>query len=166
MWRGADIVYVVELYKTPIALETTMGTIQIQLYGTKSPRSSQNILNYAKSGFYNGTLFHRVVGGFVVQGLLARYPNTPSSQTVYFGARGSQDFLGYGLVDTSINYDVPVFRTLKPWVKFDVYNLFNNEKLIGWSTTVSPNKATSADSLGLPTGYTPSSRSERPQATP
>jgi hypothetical protein len=36
------------------------------------------------------------------QVLLARYPNIPASQTVYFGARGSQDFLGYGLVDTSI----------------------------------------------------------------
>jgi hypothetical protein len=42
-------------------------------------------------------------------------------------------------------------------VKFDVYNLFNNEKLIAWSTTVSPNKASGVDGLGLPTGYTPSS---------
>jgi hypothetical protein len=46
---------------------------------------------------------------------------------------------------------------VKPWIKFDVYNLFNNEKLIAWSTTVTPNKATSVDSLGLPTGYRQSS---------
>jgi hypothetical protein len=72
-------------------------------------------------------------------------------------ARGDQNFAGYGVFDMSINYDVPVFRTLKRWVKFDVYNLFNNEKLIGWNTTVSPNKATTVDNLGLPTGYTPSS---------
>ena len=51
-----------------IALETTMGTIQIQLYGTKSPLSSRNVLNYAKSGFYNGTTFHRVIPGFMIQG--------------------------------------------------------------------------------------------------
>ena len=88
----------------------------------------------------------------------AGYPDQPGPQTLFFtGARGDQNFAGYGVFDMSINYDVPVFRTLKPWVKFDVYNLFNNEKLIAWSTTVSPNKASATDSMGLPTGYTPSS---------
>jgi len=51
-----------------IALETTMGVIQIQLYGTKSPLSSRNVLNYVKTGYYNGTIFHRVIPGFMVQG--------------------------------------------------------------------------------------------------
>ncbi len=51
-----------------IALETTMGTIQIGLYGSKSPLSSRNVLNYVKSGFYNGTIFHRVIPGFMIQG--------------------------------------------------------------------------------------------------
>ena len=51
-----------------IALETTMGTIQIQLYATKSPLSSRNVLNYTKTGFYNGTTFHRVIPGFMIQG--------------------------------------------------------------------------------------------------
>jgi len=51
-----------------IALETTMGTIQIGLYGSKSPLSSRNVLNYVKSGFYNGTTFHRVIPGFMIQG--------------------------------------------------------------------------------------------------
>jgi len=51
-----------------IELETSMGTIRIGLYGTKSPRSSRNVLNYVKTGFYNGTIFHRVIPGFMVQG--------------------------------------------------------------------------------------------------
>jgi len=51
-----------------IVLETTMGPIQIQLYGTKSPLSSRNVLNYVKNGFYNGTIFHRVIPGFMIQG--------------------------------------------------------------------------------------------------
>lgn len=51
-----------------IELETTMGTIRIGLYGTQSPRSSRNVLNYVKTGFYNGTIFHRVIPGFMVQG--------------------------------------------------------------------------------------------------
>ncbi|MEO8501003.1 MAG: peptidylprolyl isomerase [Vicinamibacteria bacterium] len=51
-----------------IALDTTMGTIQIGLYAGKAPRSSRNFLNYAKSGFYAGTTFHRVIPGFMIQG--------------------------------------------------------------------------------------------------
>jgi len=49
-----------------------------------------------------------------------------------------------------------VFRTLRPWLKFDTFNLFNNEKLIAWNTTVSQNKAAGVDNLGLATTYTPS----------
>jgi cyclophilin family peptidyl-prolyl cis-trans isomerase len=51
-----------------IAIETSMGTIQVGLYATKAPRSSRNVLNYVKSGFYNGTTFHRVIPGFMIQG--------------------------------------------------------------------------------------------------
>jgi hypothetical protein len=85
--------------------------------------------------------------------LLKAYPDAPASQTVYFGERGSQDFAGYGLFDLSVNYDVPVFKTLRPWVKMDVFNLFDNQKLIRWDTTVTPDPNSPVDSLGLPTGY-------------
>jgi hypothetical protein len=75
---------------------------------------------------------------------------------VFFGGLGSQQFAGYGLFDVSLNYNVPVFRTLKPWVKLDVYNLFDNLKLIAWNTTIKQDPNTPADSLGLRTGYAPS----------
>ena len=78
-----------------------------------------------------------------------------SGNEVFFDTLGSETFKGYGVLDTSINYNIPVFRTLKPWVKFDVYNLFNNEKLIAWSTTIRQDAATPRDSLGLRTGYVP-----------
>ena len=74
---------------------------------------------------------------------------------VFFVDRGSESFKGYGLLDTSINYNIPVFRSLKPWVKLDVYNLFNNEKLIAWSTTIRQDANTARDSLGLREGYVP-----------
>jgi hypothetical protein len=74
---------------------------------------------------------------------------------VFFDTLGSETFKGYGVLDTSINYNIPVFRSLKPWVKFDVYNLFNNQKLIAWSTTIRQDPATPTDSLGLRTGYVP-----------
>jgi cyclophilin family peptidyl-prolyl cis-trans isomerase len=51
-----------------IAFDTTMGTIQVALYATKAPLSTRNIMNYVKSGFYTGTVFHRVIPGFMIQG--------------------------------------------------------------------------------------------------
>jgi len=85
----------------------------------------------------------------------AGYPDSPGVQTVYFGDRGSEEFAGYGIVNVSVNYNVPVFHQLRPWVKLDVFNLFDNEKLIAWNTTVSQNRAAGTDSLGLATSYTP-----------
>jgi hypothetical protein len=89
----------------------------------------------------------------------AGYPDEPSStqnggNMVFFDARGSESFAGYGVLDLSINYDVPIVRTLRPWVKLDIYNLFDNLKLIAWNTTVSQNTST-VDALGLGTTYTP-----------
>jgi carboxypeptidase family protein/TonB-dependent receptor-like protein len=84
----------------------------------------------------------------------AGYPDTPGVQTVYFGDRGSQVFAGYGIVNVSVNYNVPVFRALRPWVKFDVFNLFDNLKLIAWNTTVSQNRAGGVDNLGLANNFT------------
>jgi hypothetical protein len=74
-------------------------------------------------------------------------------QTLYFGERGSQEFKGYGLMDLSLNYAVPVFRSLRPWVKFEVLNVLNNQKLIGWNTSVRPDANSPLDGNGLPTGY-------------
>jgi hypothetical protein len=85
--------------------------------------------------------------------LAAGYVDTPGSQTIYYGERGSESFKGYGLFDLSLSYDVPVFRTVRPWVKFDVYNFFNNQKQIRWNTAVAPDPTSPRDDLGLPTGY-------------
>ena len=46
-----------------------------------------------------------------------------------------------------------MFRSVRPWIKLDVYNIFNNTKLISWNTTVQQNPASPADALGLATGY-------------
>jgi hypothetical protein len=83
----------------------------------------------------------------------AGYPDLPGPGNVFFAERGSETFKGYGLFDTSVNYDVPVFRSLRPWVKFDVFNLFNNQKLIAWNTTISPDATTPVDNLGIRTGF-------------
>ncbi len=82
------------------------------------------------------------------------YPDAPSSQTIYYGARGSEFFKGYGLFGTSVNYNIPVFKSLRPWVKLDIFNLFNNLKQIAWNTTISQDKTSATDALGIYTNYT------------
>jgi len=51
-----------------IKLETSMGDILIELFEEKAPKSAANFLAYVKSGHYDGTIFHRVINGFMVQG--------------------------------------------------------------------------------------------------
>ncbi|WP_120511258.1 peptidylprolyl isomerase [Photobacterium salinisoli] len=51
-----------------VTLHTTFGDIKIQLNTEKAPETSANFLQYCRDGFYNGTLFHRVIDGFMVQG--------------------------------------------------------------------------------------------------
>jgi hypothetical protein len=84
----------------------------------------------------------------------AGYPDAPTSQTVFFADRGTENFKGYGLLDLDLSYNIPVFKSVRPWVKFDVYNLFDNKKLIAWSTTISQNSSSPKDNLGLATDYT------------
>lgn len=49
-------------------IHTSMGDIQLVLYADKAPVTVENFINYAKSGFYDGTVFHRVIEGFMIQG--------------------------------------------------------------------------------------------------
>lgn len=51
-----------------IRLHTTKGVIDIELDHAKAPESAANFLQYARDGFYEGTLFHRVIPGFMIQG--------------------------------------------------------------------------------------------------
>lgn len=51
-----------------IIFNTNHGPISIELNSGKAPKSAENFLQYAKKGFYNGTIFHRVIDGFMVQG--------------------------------------------------------------------------------------------------
>lgn len=51
-----------------VRLDTTAGPVTIELYEDKAPKSVANFLQYVDSGFYNGTQFHRVISGFMIQG--------------------------------------------------------------------------------------------------
>lgn len=67
-----------------VTLQTTMGKIVLELMPNKSPIATNNFLNYAESDFYQGTAFHRVVKGFVVQGggYTASYEQKPTNPAI------------------------------------------------------------------------------------
>ena len=51
-----------------VKIETSMGDIVVELNSEKAPKTVSNFLFYVKSGFYNDTIFHRVINGFMIQG--------------------------------------------------------------------------------------------------
>ena len=51
-----------------VLLSTSMGDIKLELYPDKAPVTVQNFLAYVKAGYYDGTAFHRVIPGFMIQG--------------------------------------------------------------------------------------------------
>ncbi len=59
-----------KMSETPskVKLTTSLGDIVIQLNSEKAPISAENFLTYVKEGFYNGTIFHRIIPGFMAQG--------------------------------------------------------------------------------------------------
>lgn len=51
-----------------VALETSKGNIVVELYQDKAPKTVKNFLDYVKAGFFDGTIFHRVIPNFMIQG--------------------------------------------------------------------------------------------------
>lgn len=51
-----------------VLMQTSMGDMEIELYADRAPITVENFLRYVKDGFYNGTIFHRVVYGWLIQG--------------------------------------------------------------------------------------------------
>ena len=66
-----------------ITVKTSLGNIKIELFEKESPITTANFLEYVRSGFYNGTIFHRVIPGFMIQGggfdtgFVQKQTNTP-----------------------------------------------------------------------------------------
>jgi cyclophilin family peptidyl-prolyl cis-trans isomerase len=66
-------------------IETNLGKIVVQFFPDKAPGHVKNFKDLAKKGFYDGTLFHRVIPGFMIQG---GDPNTKKSDTSMYGTGG------------------------------------------------------------------------------
>jgi peptidyl-prolyl cis-trans isomerase A (cyclophilin A)/peptidyl-prolyl cis-trans isomerase B (cyclophilin B) len=63
-----------------IEMKTNLGSVTIELYPEKAPNTVENFLQYVNAGFYDGTIFHRVIDGFMIQGggFTADYQQKPA----------------------------------------------------------------------------------------
>ncbi|WP_206605577.1 peptidylprolyl isomerase [Pelagibaculum spongiae] len=53
---------------TQVLMKTNQGDVTLQLFDDKAPKTVKNFLDYVKAGYYEGTVFHRVIPGFMIQG--------------------------------------------------------------------------------------------------
>jgi outer membrane receptor protein involved in Fe transport len=81
------------------------------------------------------------------------YAGLPTTQTIYYDGRGTGEFEAQHLFDLALNYDVPVWKSVRPYVKFDLRNAFNKQPLIGFDRTLTPNNSGPVDALGIPTEF-------------
>jgi outer membrane receptor for ferrienterochelin and colicin len=84
----------------------------------------------------------------------AGYAGIFAGQTIYYEGRGTREYESQHLMDLALNYDIAVWKKVRPYVKFDLRNVFNSQPLIGFDTTLIPNNSGPTDALGIPTTYT------------
>jgi cyclophilin family peptidyl-prolyl cis-trans isomerase len=72
-----------------VDIKTNLGTIRLELYPSKAPKTVANFLQYVREGHYNGTIFHRVIKGFMIQGggFDAHYQQKPTRAPIPNEAR-------------------------------------------------------------------------------
>jgi cyclophilin family peptidyl-prolyl cis-trans isomerase len=73
--------------------QTSMGDITLELFDTDAPKTVENFMKLAKEGFYNGTRFHRVIEGFMIQG------GDPQSKDLALADRWGTGDPGYKFAD-------------------------------------------------------------------
>jgi hypothetical protein len=85
------------------------------------------------------------------------YASLPNSQTVYFGDRGSGTFPSQQRWDASFEWSAPIHKTIAPYVRFAIRNVFNTAYLLSFNTSITPKTGAGdpVDVHGLPTTYTP-----------
>jgi len=95
-----------EVPKGPRAIiKTKFGDIEVKFYQDVAPKHVENFIKLAKSGFYNGTIFHRVIPGFMIQG---GDPNTKDSlRKELYGQGGPKDEKGNPILLKAEFSDIP-----------------------------------------------------------
>jgi hypothetical protein len=107
---------------------------------------------------YDSPLFYSLTTGNVPITTIQRsldpgYARPPTTQTIFYGGRGSGEYEAAHLVDFSVSYEVPVYKSAAPFFKAELRNAFNSQPLIGFDTTVTADNNGPRDALGLPTQF-------------
>ena len=82
-----------------VEMKTSMGNIEIELFTDKAPISAKNFEGYIKDNFYNGTIFHRVIPGFMIQGggmdanMVEKQTKAPIKNESYNGLKNTRGTL-------------------------------------------------------------------------
>ncbi|MDH3284550.1 MAG: peptidylprolyl isomerase [Acidobacteriota bacterium] len=82
-----------------VQIKTNVGTIDVELWPDKAPRTVNNFLRYVRSGFYDGTIFHRVIKGSVIQGggLTEDLSAKPTRKPIKLETNGRHEKLTIGM---------------------------------------------------------------------
>ncbi|CAA0124992.1 Peptidyl-prolyl cis-trans isomerase cyp18 [BD1-7 clade bacterium] len=121
-----------------VEFETSEGNFTVELYPDKAPKSVENFLKYVNKGFYNGTIFHRVIDGFMIQGggfepdMLKKKPGAPIQNEADNGLRND-----YGTIAMARTND-PHSATAQFFVNVEDNQFLNHsaKTMRGWGYTV------------------------------
>ena len=85
------------------------------------------------------------------------YVDCSSTQDIFFGSRGDVKFSDATTFDFTANYQLPIFKDFDLWIKFDLFNIFDDDTQIDGETDVTADFSGPLDALGIPTTFTPDS---------
>lgn len=83
--------------------------------------------------------------------------------TYFFGERGVGEYDGSYTLSLALNYDIPIWKTVAPWIKLDVRNLLNYDEPTGWNVSVRPTPGGPVDQFGIPTTFVKASTFGNPR---
>ena len=141
-----------------VELDTNMGAIVIELNEEKAPKTVENFLNYVKSGHYDGTIFHRIIDGFMIQGggmdaeMNEKATNAPVENEADNGLKNDK-----GTIAMARTHD-PHSATSQFFVKVKDNDFLNHsgKNMQGWGYTVFGKVTSGMDVIekmrGVPTG--------------
>ncbi|GAC13387.1 peptidylprolyl isomerase [Aliiglaciecola lipolytica] len=117
-----------------VKLHTNYGVIVLNLFEDKAPKTVENFLSYVKDGFYNNTIFHRVIDGFMIQGggfepgMDQKNPNEPIQNEANNGVANNTGTIAMARTNDPHSATAQFFINLKD----NSFLNFRSESMEGW----------------------------------
>ena len=141
-----------------VELDTNMGAIVIELNEEKAPKTVENFLNYVKSGHYDGTIFHRIIDGFMIQGggmdaeMNEKATNAPVENEADNGLKNDKGTIAMARTQDPHSATSQFFIN----VKDNDFLIHSGKNMQGWGYTVFGKVTSGMDVIdkmrGVPTG--------------